>query len=260
MNRLARVAVIWLAAISAYAGAEDGGAVTGDEGEPLLIAQAQQPAQAQPPPPTPEQRVAMLKQWLQASQMQLRSYEWIETTVVTKGGEEKARKQNTCYYGADGKVQKVPIASGDEPESGPRGPLRRKAAAKKKKELTEYMQSAAALVQSYVPPDTNRIQNAVNSGKFSANMLEPGRRVQLEFRDYLKNGDLLAVDIELPTNRLLGMHISSFLYTAEDPIQLDVSMGVLPDGTIYTNQVRLAAPAEDIVVTIENSGYRHAAR
>ena len=47
-------------------------------------------------------------------------------------GEEKARKQNRCYYGADGKVQKTPIA-GDAPqaaaESGGRRPLKSSSAA-----------------------------------------------------------------------------------------------------------------------------------
>ena len=30
------------------------------------------------------------------------------TTILMKG-EEKGKKQNRCYYGADGKVQKIPI-------------------------------------------------------------------------------------------------------------------------------------------------------
>ena len=53
-------------------------------GMALLVqgAQAQAPAQQ-----TPQERVAALKQSLQASQSQLRTYEWIETTVVAKGGE-----------------------------------------------------------------------------------------------------------------------------------------------------------------------------
>ena len=73
----------------------------------------------------------MLKQWLQASQAQLRTYEWVETTVITKGGEEKSRKQNTVYYGADGKLQKVPVAGGAESKSGgPPGPLLKKGAEK----------------------------------------------------------------------------------------------------------------------------------
>lgn len=200
----------------------------------------------------------MLKQWLQYSQGQLRSYEWIETTVITLKGEEKARSQNTCYYGVDGKVQKVPVASGDEPKSGPRGPLRKKMAENKKEELTDYMKSAVALVQSYIPPDPERIQQSVNSGAFAMNMLEPNRRVQLQFHNYIKSGDTLSVDIELPTNRLLGMHVSSYLDTREDAVQLDVTMGVLPDGTINTTQTKLSAPAQNMIVTISNSGFRHA--
>lgn len=235
--------------------------VAAEQGDVILLAQAQQPAQGQPPPPTPQQRVAMLKQWLQASQVQLRSYEWVETTVVAVDGEEKARHQNSCYYGMDGKIQKTPLGAEPEKSSGgpPIGPgrLMKKAAAQKKEDMEEYMKKAAALVQSYVPPDSNRIQQSVDSGKFTVNMLDPGKTGQLVFHDYLKSGDQLAIDIELPTNRLLGMHVSSYLDTPKDAVQLDVGMGVLPDGTIYTSQTKLSAPAEDIVVTIENSGYRH---
>src|SRR5687767_10698531 len=70
------------------------------------VAASQQPA---PAAPSPQQRAAMLQQWMKASQAQLRTYEWVETTVVAKDGQEKSRKQNRCYYGADGKLQKTPI-------------------------------------------------------------------------------------------------------------------------------------------------------
>lgn len=216
---------------------------------------AAQPAPAGSPPPTPQQRVAMLKQWLDASQAQLRGYEWIETTTVTKGGEEKSHKQNTVYYGADGKLQKVPLAGATE-ASAPRGPIRGRIAANKKEELTDYMQSAAELIHSYIPPTPDRIQQAVNAGKLSVNMTQPGRQVRLEFKDYLKTGDLLGIDVELPTNRLLGMNVSSYLDTPKDAVQMNVTMSVLSDGTIYTEKSVLDAPAKGIAVTVENSGYR----
>ena len=73
-------------------------------------------------------------------------------------GEEKARKQNRCYYGADGKVQKTPIA-GDAPqaaaESGGGGRSGRRGGGKvkerlvvenKKSEIQDYMESAVALI------------------------------------------------------------------------------------------------------------------
>jgi hypothetical protein len=197
----------------------------------------------------------MLKQWLQASQAQLRSYEWIETTVVATDGEEKSRKQNTCYYGVDGALQKVPVGSA-EPESGPRGPLRKKIAANKKQEMTAYMQSAVALVHQYLPPDPNRIQQAVNGGNFS--VTPAPQRVELTFRNYLKPNDALNVGVEVPTNRLVGMKISSYLDDPKDAINVDVAMGVLPDGTIFVQRSTLNAPAKKLTVTVENSGYRRA--
>ena len=198
----------------------------------------------------------MLKQWLQASQAQLRTYEWVETTVITKGGEEKSRKQNTVYYGADGKLQKVPLAGGTAEKSGG-GPLMKKRAESKKEEMVEYMEKAAALMHSYVPPDPNRIQHAANNGKLS---VTPGQRVRLDFHDYLKSGDLLSVEIEAPTNRLIGMAVSSYLDSPKDEVRMKIAMGVLPDGTLYTSRTTLDAVAKGVVVTVENTGHRHMAR
>jgi hypothetical protein len=224
----------------------------------LPLAMASSLAMAQTPqgqPPTPQQRVAMLKQWMQSSQAQLRSYEWVETTIISKGGEEKSRKLNTCYYGVDGKLQKVPAAEPAAEESNRR--LGKRIVAKKKEEVADYMRSAAELIHAYIPPDSNRIQQSVNAGKMSMSPQDGGRRVRLEFKDYLKAGDLLSVDIEVQTNRLLGMSVSSYLNDSRsDAIQMNVAMGVLPDGTIYTAKSTLAAPAKDMTVVVENTGYR----
>jgi hypothetical protein len=201
----------------------------------------------------------MLKQSLQTSQKQLRAYEWIETTVVAKDGEEKSRSQNRCYYGVDGKLQKVPVASsGSEGDSGGRQRgLRARIAEEKKEEMTEYMKNAVALVHSYVPPDPGRMQQCVNTGKLSLNPIQPGRVVRLDFKDYLKAGDVLGITMELATNRLMGMQVSSYLDSPEDAVVLNVEMGVLPDNTIYTQRTTLDAKAKGMTVTVENSGYRH---
>src|SRR6186997_283433 len=62
-------------------------------------------------PPSPDQLVATLKQNLAEGQKKLRQYEWVETTVISLKGEEKARKQQRAYYGADGKLTKVPLSA-----------------------------------------------------------------------------------------------------------------------------------------------------
>ncbi len=59
--------------------------------------------------PTTQERVAAFKQALAKNKADLRKYQWIETTTVSYKGDVKSVKQNSCYYGADGKVQKVDI-------------------------------------------------------------------------------------------------------------------------------------------------------
>ena len=210
------------------------------------------PAVAQQPS-VPE-RVAALKASLAASQIILRQYEWIETTVVSLKGDEKSRKQERCYYGADGGIQKVEVSASPEPEKK-RG-LRGKIIAKKKEELTDYMKQAVALVKTYVPPNPAKIQAAKDAGKVTIEVLEPGKRARLNFRDYEKAGDNLGVEVDLVNNRPLGVKVSTYLDDAKDAVLLDVRMGQLNDGTTYASDITLDAPAKKIQVAVENSGYR----
>jgi hypothetical protein len=92
--------------------------------------------------PGPEQRVAALKQSIQESQGRLRKYEWIQTTIVSLKGEEKNRKQERCYYGADGTVQKV-LLDGQSAAPPQGGRLRQRIFANKKEDMKEYMDYAA---------------------------------------------------------------------------------------------------------------------
>ena len=210
------------------------------------------PAVAQQPS-VPE-RVAALKASLAASQIILRQYEWIETTVVSLKGDEKSRKQERCYYGADGGIQKVEVSASPEPQKK-RG-LRGKIIAKKKEELTDYMKQAVALVKTYVPPNPAKIQAAKDAGKVTIEVLEPGKRARLNFRDYEKAGDNLGVEVDLVNNRPLGVKVSTYLDDAKDAVLLDVRMGQLNDGTTYASDITLDAPAKKVKVAMENSGYR----
>jgi hypothetical protein len=202
------------------------------------------------------ERVAALKATVAASQAVLRQYEWIETTVVSLKGDEKSRKQERCYYGADGKVQKLPVVAAPEPEQK-RG-LRGRIIAKKKEELTDYMKNALILVKSYVPPNPAKIQAAKDAGNVTIELLEPGKRARLNFRDYEKRGDNLGVEVDLVNNRPLGLKVSTYLDDAKDAVTLDVRMGQLNDGTIYASDITLDAKAKKLKVTVENSGYRKA--
>jgi hypothetical protein len=220
----------------------------------LLLAALALPGLAQQP--TAAERAAMLKATMAASQAVLKQYEWIETTVVSLKGEEKSRKQERCYYGADGGLQKIEVSESPEPKN--KGGLRGRIAAKKKEELTDYMKSAVALVKTYVPPNPARIQAAKEAGNVSIEVLEPGKRARLNFRNYEKPGDNLGVEVDLVSNRPLGVKVSTYLDDATDAVTLDVRMGQLDDGTTYSKDITLDAKAKKLTVTVQNSGYRKA--
>lgn len=219
-------------------------------GSPIVV------AQESPSPSSVQERVVLLKTSLAASQANLRQYEWIETTVVSLKGEEKSRKQQRCYYGADGVLQKVTIDASPPPATK-RG-IRGKIIANKTAELTDYMQNAVGLVKSYVPPDPAKIQAAKNAGKVSIDVLEPGQRAQLNFRDYQKPGDNLGIQVDVANNRVLGLTVATYLDSPQDRVMLNVTMQQLNDGTSYAADVKLDAPAKDLTVTTQNTGYRKA--
>jgi hypothetical protein len=224
---------------------------------------------AQPPPaaggaqPDP---VAALKQSIADGTKNLAQYEWVETTIIKLKGEEKGRKLNRCYYGADGKVQKIPM---DQPapqakeQGGGRGRrggrVKEKVVENKKDEMQEYMQQAAALIHSYVPPAPPQIQAVKDGGRLAASP-QPGGKLRIEMKQYLKPGDSLTIDLDTAANRLLGLGVNSYLDKPDEPVTLAVQMNTLSDGALYSAQTTLDAKAKNIQVVITNSGHKPAAR
>ena len=209
---------------------------------------------AEQSPPSAEQRVTALKQSIAESHARLRRYEWIETTIVSFKGEEKDRKQQRCFYGADGKVQKVLLS--DEKAAAPKGGrLKKKVIANKTSEMKEYMESAGELIHRYVPPDPADIDSAKQRQKIAVTP-EQGGRVRLEFTDYIQPGDRMAVDVDGTANALVGIGVNTYLGKPEDSVTLTVGFGALPDGASYNQQITLDAKAKHITVVIQNSGHR----
>ena len=224
----------------------------------------------QPPSPAGGQSdpVAALKQSIGEGTKKLAQYEWIETTIINLKGEEKGRTLKRCYYGADGKVQKIPIeqpVATAEEQGGGRGArrgggkIKEQVIANKKDDMKDYMEQAAALVHSYVPPTPQQIQAVKDGGRLSA-IPQAGGKVRLEMKQYFKPGDALTIDLDTAANRLLGLGVNSYLDKPEDVVTLAVQMNTLPDGALYAAQTTLDAKAKNIQVVITNSGHKPVAR
>jgi hypothetical protein len=202
------------------------------------------------------EKVAAIKQSLQQSMVALRSYEWVETVTVLHDGEQKSRKESRCYYGADGKQEKVPIEDPSaEKHKKPRG-LRGRIAKHKKEEIEEYVQSAMALIKQYVPPDPERMQVVKEEGVQRVKVLDNASKLRAEFPGFVKKGDLLFVDVDPNADRVLGVGVSSYLEDdPEDAVRLNVTFDVLQDGTGFPARIELDGVSKEIQVVIENHGY-----
>jgi hypothetical protein len=220
-------------------------------------------------PPSPDQLVAALKQNLADGQKRLRQYEWIETTAISLKGEEKSRKQQRVYYGADGKLTKVPMGE-PKPAAAPSGGgggrdrrgggrIKETIIENKKDDMVEYMEKASSLIQQYVPPDPAQIQKAKDA-KNLAVAPQPDGKVRLEFKDYVQPKDMMTIDIDAKAALLSALRVATYIEKPEDAVTLDVRFGTLTDGTSYTNQTTLEAKAKNIRVVVENSGHRPLAK
>lgn len=195
-------------------------------------------------PEAVQQRIAAVKQTLQTSAQTLHGFEWIETTTVTIKGEQKAQIMKKCYYGMDGKVQKVPVL----PPGG----------SSKNEKLQDFVESAIGLLHKYVPPDPSLIQRAVDHGKISIQVLDPGKSAALVFSDYILSGDKLSIALDLTKNTLTSCSVATYLDEPKDSVTLNFGFGTLMDGTTYPANITLAAPSKHLQIAIENSGYRKA--
>lgn len=207
--------------------------------------------------PSPEQtasRVAAIKQWIAESKADLKNYQWMETTVVSYKGEVKSTKISNCYYDVNGTLVKMPVSetAASAPTFGIRGAIARD----KKKELTDDMQKAVALVKTYIPPDPAKIEASKAAGKMSMDFLPGGQNIRLNFRDYQLPGDVFSCSMDPNTNRLLGLGVTSYVDDPKNAVTLTVALGVLPDGTGYAEKVTLDEKAKELQVTVTNSGYR----
>jgi len=211
--------------------------------------------------PSPQDKIAAMKQSLAQNAAALRTYAWVETTTISLKGEVKKQEQKNCYYGADGKVQKTAIPGAAPPAKKQSGGGGRRGGGRVKEnivenkveELQEYMGKAAALVQDYVPPDPQKIQAAQTAGNLS---LEAGK---LAIKNYLKSGDALTIGFDAAAKKLTSYAVNSYVEKPkEDDVTLAVTFASLQDGTSYPQQVLLDVKAKNVQVKVVNSGYKKA--
>ncbi len=200
-----------------------------------------------------QQKVAAVKQSVAENQQKLHQYQWTETTQLTLKGDAKPPSQSACQYGPDGKVQKTPLSAPPPPPSG--GKMKQKVIANKKEEMQDYMGQVKTLLALYVPPDPQRMQQALQSGKASLVPNPSSGVVQIAFKDYAQAGDQFTISFNGAAKKISSVNVNTYLDDPKDTVTLAVQFASLPDGTNYVQKTVLDATAKKLVVTTTNSNY-----
>ena len=199
-----------------------------------------------------QEKFAEAKQATARNKEALRTYSWLQSMDASYKGEAKKTSVNTCQYGPDGSVQKTLVSTSPPPPQKPG--LRGRIIAKKTAEMKAEVESAAALVLSYVPPSPDLIQAAIAGNNASLTTAGPGA-VALVFKNYLKAGDSMTLTFESQIKKLQRVVISTYLDDPKKAVTLQVTMQSLPDGTNYPAVEVLGLPSSNLVIRIQNSNY-----
>ncbi len=210
------------------------------------------------------QKLAGLKQSAADNKARLQHYQWMETQRVVYKGETKKTTENLCSYGADGKVQKIPVAMPDSGQAqsqaggGGRGNGKFKQRIKEKKteETMDYMQQVKSLLSLYVPPSADRIQRAIKAGNASIDKGMGTSSMQVAFKNYAQPGDQMTISFDTGSKKITHVDVNTYMDNPKDVVSLSVQMASLPDGTNYTQESVLDATAKQLQVTTTNSNYK----
>jgi hypothetical protein len=200
-----------------------------------------------------QEKLAMVKEASAANKQRLQQYQWTETTQLTLKGDAKPPSQSMCQYGPDGTVQKTPMGPPPPPPSG--GRMKQRIIEKKTEEIKEYMGQVKQLLAMYVPPDSQRMQQAFQSG--NASFVPNGSGdIQLVFKNYAQQGDQMTLSFNTSAKKISTVSVNTYMGESKDVVTLRVQMGSLPDGTNYAQQINLDATAKQLQVAITNSNYQ----
>lgn len=201
-----------------------------------------------------QQKIAAVKQSLAENQQRLHQYQWMETTQITLKGEAKPPKTSMCQYGPDGTVQKTPMGAPSQPPSG--GRMKQRVIAKKTEEMQDYMGQVKSLLAMYVPPDPQKMAQALQAGNASLNPNPESQAVAIVFKNYAQPGDQMTLSFDTTAKKVTSLNVNTYMDNPKDVVTLAVQMASLPDGTNYVQQTALDATEKKLQVTTTNSNYQ----
>lgn len=206
--------------------------------------------------PEMQEKVAAVKGAMAVNKQALAQYTWVEQVTISLKGEEKKQEHFQVRLGPDGKNQKTSL---DPPpsnnESG--GRLKRHIVEKKKEEYKEYADQIKALIQQYVPPDKEMIQQAYQQGNIMMGPEGAPGEFRLVISNYIKQGDKMTLVVDKAQMALLSVSIATYLNDPGDAVTVSVQFSRLPGGPNHVSAETINGVSKKLTIAVQNSNYQH---
>jgi hypothetical protein len=205
-----------------------------------------------------QERVAEVKEAAAINRQALAQYTWVEQITISLKGEQKKQEQFQVRLGPDGKPQKTSLDPPPSGSSGHEGRLKKRIVEKKKEEYQEYADGIKALIQQYVPPQKDLIEQAREKGNI---MLGPAAGTAGEYRlvlsNYIKQGDNMTLVVDKTQKDLASLSISTYLSKPSDVVNVTVQFSRIPGGPNHVSAETINGVSKQLTIAIQNTNYQH---
>ena len=208
--------------------------------------------------PEMQQKVAEVKQAAARNKQMLAQYTWVEQDTISLKGEEKKQERFQVQLGPDGKPQKTALGEPQPAESGGReGRLKKHIVEKKTEEYKEYAESIKTLIQQYVPPEPDQLQQAYQAGNI---MIGPAPGAPDQYRlvisNYIKRGDNMTLIVDTGQKDLVSLSIATYLSDPSDAVNVSVQFSRLPGGPNHVASEAVTGVSKQLTLAVQNSNYQ----
>jgi hypothetical protein len=209
--------------------------------------------------PEMQQRVAEVKESMAVNKQLLAQYTWMEQDIISIKGEQKKEELYNVQLDPEGQPQKTPVdpSSMSDDERKRRG-LRGRIIEKKIEEYKEYADQIKSLVQQYVPPEKEMLQQAYQQGNV---MMGPVGGAPGEYRlvitNYVKQGDSMTLVMNKAQKSLVSLSISTYLSDPSDEVKVNVQFARIPNGPNHVATETIDGVSKKLTITVENTNYQH---
>jgi hypothetical protein len=207
-----------------------------------------------------QQRLAEVKQSLAFNKQVLAQYTWMEQQIISVKGEQKKEELFNVQMGPDGKPQKTPVdpdsvSDSDRKMRGLRGRIKER----KIDEYKEYGESIKTLIEQYVPPDKDMLQQSYQQGNVMIGpMAGQPNQYRVVVSNYIKQGDSMTIVMDKATLSITSLTISTYLSDPSDAVNVNVQFARVPNGGPFHAATEVInGVSKQLTIEIQNIDYHH---